>query len=359
VAARDGDKADGPAPRQRHHEDQPSLKAIAAVYVPTTGEEVSMTTALTIGTPTDLPALRELGQLLVASRFFKDAGDIAPAITKILLGRELGLAPMASMLEIHVIEGKPSIGSHLIAKGIKRSKRYDYRVLEHTDEKCRIQFLERQENGTKEELGVFEYTIGDAKKAGLAHKKNWQQPKPMLFARAIGQGYRTHCPDALDLLVYAEGELEEPEAVTVEHTPAPADGKPASKARVLQGGKLPVQEAFPGKVVDVVGTRPSQASPAQTSSPSGGQTSSPPLTAPAGASTSAPASAAAEPAAPAPAAPAASSAGNPLADAARAEGPSPGPSLPASAASTVSSTSSAAPTTPTGEPAPRRRARRD
>jgi hypothetical protein len=237
-------------------------------------------------------------------------------------------------------------------------------VLEHTDEKCRIQFLERQENGSKEELGVFEYTIGDAKKAGLAHKKNWQQPKPMLFARAIGQGYRTHCPDALDLLVYAEGELEEPEAVTVEHAPAPADGKPAAKVRVMPGGKpsvsVPtVQEAFPGKVVDVVGTRHSQASQTPTSSSSGGPTSSPPPTAPAGASTSAPAPAAAEPAAPAPAAPAASSAGNPLADAARAEGPSPGPSLPASAASTVSSTSSAAPTTPTGEPAPRRRARRD
>jgi hypothetical protein len=294
-----------------------------------------MTTALTVGGVSDLPQLRELGQLLTRSRFFKEDADAA--VVKIMLGRELGLGPMASMLEIHVIEGKPSIGSHLIAKGIKRSGRYDYRVLEHTDKTCRIAFLKIDAAGdTKDSLGVFEYTIEDAKKAGLAGKKNWTtSPKGMLFARAIGQGYRVHCPDALDVLCYADGEIEEPEERVIDL--GPPNKAAAAKIRVLD----PVRDAFPGQVVDVVGTpRHSQASPTATSSQ--------PRTAPAGTSR--------EPAVPAVVASASdapASASTSTAGAATAS-PDPSPPEPAGVVPSPGST----PPTPTGS-RPRRAPRRD
>jgi hypothetical protein len=316
-----------------------------------------MTTALTVGGVSDLPQLRELGQLLTRSRFFKEDADAA--VVKIMLGRELGLGPMASMLEIHVIEGKPSIGSHLIAKGIKRSGRYDYRVLEHTDKTCRIAFLKIDAAGdTKDSLGVFEYTIEDAKKAGLAGKKNWTtSPKGMLFARAIGQGYRVHCPDALDVLCYADGEIEEPEERVIDL--GPPNKAAAAKIRVLD----PVRDAFPGQVVDVVGSpRPTTASPTTSSSPSGGPTSSPSAPtssapAPGGSPPSPPARAVVEPDVAAPAAPAASSAGecskrsdvsNPTCDA---------HAVPPPPAGVVPSPGSTPPT-PTGS-RPRRAPRRD
>jgi len=212
--------------------------------------------------------LMELGDVLVKSGFFKDATHHAQAITKVLLGRELGLAPMASMLGIHVIDGKPSIGAHVIASGIKRSGRYDYRVLSKTATECRIEFLHRDPGGPWESLGVEEHTLEDARKAGLASRPPWaKHPKAMLFARTIGNGYRTFCPDALGLLAYAEGELDESQpirgAVEAEHHPAPEDGRPARRVRVLppETAPAPVAATVAAIVKEVV-PDPLPASPA-------------------------------------------------------------------------------------------------
>ncbi len=158
----------------------------------------------------DDPDLMTLGEILVRSRFFKDAGDHAQAVVRVLAGRELGIPPIAAMTGIHIVEGKPSIGAHLIAAAIKRSKKYDFRVLEKTDERCTIVFFEKLPDGKREEIGRELFSMEDAKKAGLAGRGPWKtHPKAMLFARTIGQGYRTHCPDAFELPVYAEGEIED------------------------------------------------------------------------------------------------------------------------------------------------------
>jgi hypothetical protein len=152
----------------------------------------------------------KLGQVFLDSGFFRDLRSPAQAVVKLLAGRELGLEPMAAMTGIHVIEGKPALSSHLIASGIKRSGRYDYLVREKSSDRCVIEFF-RVAGGKREPIGVESFSMDDAKTAGLAGKGPWRShPKAMLFARAIGNGYRTHCPDALALQVYAEehGEAE-------------------------------------------------------------------------------------------------------------------------------------------------------
>ena len=61
-----------------------------------------------------LPGLvnvRGLGQIIATSGFFKDARQASKAIVKVLAGQELGFAPMFSMSNIHVIEGKISMGA--------------------------------------------------------------------------------------------------------------------------------------------------------------------------------------------------------------------------------------------------------
>ena len=213
--------------------------------------------------------LMQLGEVFVKSGFFKDCREHAQAVVKVLAGRELGIGPMAAMVGIHVIEGKPSIGAHLVAAGIKRSKRYDYVVREKTPARCSIEFFALLEAGGRESIGTETYTIEDAKAAGLSGKKNWKEnPKAMLFARAIGQGYRTFCPDALDMQVYAEGEIDDGPS-------PPADAIEAEGARVPPSAPR---------------TTTSSPSPGPTSSPSG--TRSSPGAAP-GASTTPPARAAA------------------------------------------------------------------
>ena len=150
-------------------------------------------------------SLRELGEILAKSGFFKDTRDAAQACVKVLFGRELGVGPVTAMTGIHIIEGRPQVGAHLIAAAIKRSARYDYRVLRHDAEGCEIAFFQQSQ-----EIGRYAYTMADAQRAGLGGRGPWKaHPRAMLFARTIGQGYRTHCPDVFSMAVYAEGEIDE------------------------------------------------------------------------------------------------------------------------------------------------------
>ena len=149
--------------------------------------------------------LIKVGEILAASRYFGVTPD--QAITQVLMGQELGLGPVASLTGIHVVQGRPEVGAHLIAAAIKSHERYDYRVAEHSAETCAIMFFE-----AGQELGVNRYSIEDARRANLAGKGVWKQhPKAMLFARCISQGYRFFCPDVFSCPVYVDGEISKRE----------------------------------------------------------------------------------------------------------------------------------------------------
>jgi hypothetical protein len=141
-----------------------------------------------------------LGRVFAASGYFQDARDAAQATVKILAGRELGLPPFASMTGIHIIKGRPTMGANLIAARIKASGKYNYRIIEHTDQACRIAFLEGGE-----QVGVSEFTLADAKKAGTQNLERY--PKNMLFARALTNGARWFTPDLFVTGVYTPEEM--------------------------------------------------------------------------------------------------------------------------------------------------------
>lgn len=209
----------------------------------------------------DDPDLLTLGQILVDSGYFRDARDQAQAIVKVLAGREYGMGPFASMTGIHVVEGKPTLSAHLMAQGIKRSGRYDYRVLEHDASRCTIAFYEVAD-GKREEIGRVTYTVEDAARADLARKQNHQRyPRAMLFARALSEGYRTHCPDALGACgpTYVEGEIEaEPvtvQATVVEQRPDPIPESPRDKHRERRAALKARMEALPGPHTEAEASR--------------------------------------------------------------------------------------------------------
>ena len=131
--------------------------------------------------------LQAAAQVLYKSRYFSDVQDEAKAIVKVMAGAELGLPPFASMTGIHIIQGKPALGANVIATLIKNDPRYNYRVLEHTDNVCRIQFYE-----DGQPCGVSEFTAKDAQKAGTKNMDKY--PKNMLFARAISNGAKWYTP---------------------------------------------------------------------------------------------------------------------------------------------------------------------
>jgi hypothetical protein len=183
----------------------------------------------------DLGEVTQLGAVFRKSGYFRDVKDEAQAIVKILYGQELGLSPVVSMMGLHIVEGKPELSANLLASKVKTSGRYDYRVKVQSDTECTITFFQDGEAS-----GESTFTIEDAKKAGI-YRNTWTKyPKAMLFARALSQGVRSHCPDVgMGVPLYVAGEISgdgddrpapeeaKTERVRVERAPEKAKAKPA------------------------------------------------------------------------------------------------------------------------------------
>ena len=177
-------------------------------------------TAVVVAAPAAEVDLFRMGQVLADSGYFQDARQAAQAIVKVMAGRELGFGPIASMTGIHIIQGRPSIGADLMAKAVKRSGRYNYRVTELTDEACSIDFFEKSAEAWQP-IGTSKFTRQDATKAKTKNLDAF--PRNMLFARAMSNGVKWYCPDALGLTTYTPEELEGIEAAPIQApaTPAP------------------------------------------------------------------------------------------------------------------------------------------
>ena len=162
-----------------------------------------MAEALVPYTTRTLDDTMTLGKVLAQSGYFADSREAAQAVVKVLAGAELGFGPIASMTGVNIIKGKVSLSANLIAAAIKRSGRYNYRVVTLTDEACRVDFYEAGER-----IGTSEFSMADAKAAGLSSNDNWRKfPRNMLFARAISNGAKWYCPDLSGGPLYTPDEL--------------------------------------------------------------------------------------------------------------------------------------------------------
>lgn len=142
--------------------------------------------------------VRQLSEAFFASGSFPDLKSEAQAAVKIIAGHELGFSPVVSMTGIHFFQGKVVIGANLLASLIKDSGKYEYKITEHTNERCQVVIYQKF-GGDLKQMGVpVLYTIKDADAAGLAGKDNWKKfPKDMLFAACIRQAARRYCADIL------------------------------------------------------------------------------------------------------------------------------------------------------------------
>jgi len=143
-----------------------------------------------------------IGETFFKSGMFSDIKSAQQAVVKIMAGAEMGISPFAAMSGIHIIQGKPTIGAGLMAARVKGFGKYDYRVLEHTDKICSIEYLQNNIS-----LGVSTFTIEDARKAGTKNLDKF--PKNMLFARAMSNGVKWYTPDIYENPVYVPEEMEQ------------------------------------------------------------------------------------------------------------------------------------------------------
>lgn len=138
-------------------------------------------------------------------------------LSSILYGQELGLTPLQATNSVIVIQGKVTLDSHgiralMLQNGaIIRTKNWDASecVLEVT-----------RGNWTE----VFEFTIENAKSAGLLGKDNWKAyPKDCLYARCITRAGKNMFGDVLKGIAGRE-EMEDVQVL-------PADPKPTTKKK--------------------------------------------------------------------------------------------------------------------------------
>ncbi len=173
------------------------------------GEIIHVQNARASGQPFRVSEMTQLAKACVGSGFYKDIRDVNKALVKMMAGHELGFGPSASLTGIYIVKEKVSLSSNLIAALIKRSPYYDYKVNTHTDEKCEIEFYEKLEGGKKTLLGISSFSMEDAKKAGIISNATWKSyPRNMLFARALTNGQKWHCPDVTaGMPIYTPEEL--------------------------------------------------------------------------------------------------------------------------------------------------------
>lgn len=160
------------------------------------------------GNELDLAVIAQLGLTFSASKFWNDAQGQSQAMAKLIVGLSLGLSPVAAMSDIHIIEGKPSLGAHALAALVQQSGRYRYRVTESTATRCVLAWFERVD-GAWEAVGESSFTAEDAATAGLTGRPNFKKfPADMLYARAMSRGAKRYAPSALGGSVYVHGEIE-------------------------------------------------------------------------------------------------------------------------------------------------------
>jgi len=199
-----------------------------------------MTSTDLVARPYALPNaddLHHLGSLVASSAYFSDAREAAQAAVKIMAGAELGIGPIASMRGVDIIKGEVTLAAGMVAALVRRSGVYDYDVTRWDNEACEIVFIR---NG-KALHPPSTFTLQDAHTAGLdrpnrdGSPSNYQKfARNMLFARAMTNGARIHCPDIFIGAVYTPEELGKGEVVEpgpVAPTPPPAQvSAPVSSA---------------------------------------------------------------------------------------------------------------------------------
>jgi hypothetical protein len=190
----------------------------------------------------DLQAAMQYAQALSQSNLLpaQYRGKPANVLWALEYGKTISLTPMAAMLGVHVIEGKPSASAGLISGLVRRA---GHRLRVRGDAEHAVCEIVRSDD--PDYTFRAEWTLARADAAGLLGKDVWRRyPAAMLKARAVTECARDACeevlfglhytPEELGAQVDAEGEVivtqvvsslsrPEPESEPMDVAPAPFD----------------------------------------------------------------------------------------------------------------------------------------
>ena len=158
-------------------------------------------------TPKEWEAITAIAVRMANTQFVPESyrGKPETVTAAILTGREMGIGPMQSLRDIHMIDGRPAFSAQLMLSKMRAGGV----VIIESWAKADGAYIKAKRSDSGE-IGEFEFTKADAEAANLLGKRNWKSwPSDMYWARAVGRMARRFGSDLLGGLVYTKEELED------------------------------------------------------------------------------------------------------------------------------------------------------
>ena len=193
-------------------------------------------------------SLTSVADVFIKSGLFTDTQSQAAAMVKVLAGREMDMEPVQAMMGLYIVHNRLGMYAEAMAAKIKADPDMRYKVLEHTDEVCSIEFFERIDGAWDKCGPPSTFTAADAKRAGTQNMPKF--PRNMLFARAMSNGFGWYCPHLKVPGIRTPEELE-----TI-----PADEGPSAGAQALNAA-LEAPEPNAPKAVEQAPVAPEEPPP--------------------------------------------------------------------------------------------------
>lgn len=176
-------------------------------------------------------------------------GNVPKVLACIAKGRAMGIADMDAIGGIDIIQGNARLSARLMV-ALVRKHGHSIQSLERTREKCVVRGRRRDTGDTE----VAEWTMEDAKLAGLAGKDNWKKyPRQMLWARAVSELCGILFADCFSGSVYTPEDFggltaDEVEDIDGDNDPAARDSSviDVSDTEIVEG----LDEAASGAVTE-------------------------------------------------------------------------------------------------------------
>lgn len=152
--------------------------------------------ALTV-VPKSFGEIQTIAESISKSTLLPDAlkGKVPDLIFQIQTGAELGLAPIASVRGIHIIQGKPTLASDTMVALVLSSGLCEYFVQVEASNTSVTYETKRKGSPVPQRCT---WTWDDAKRAFLHMKDTWKaHPRQMLASRARSELARSAYPDVL------------------------------------------------------------------------------------------------------------------------------------------------------------------
>lgn len=172
--------------------------------------------AIVVGSPpaSHLPSKQVINRLIEVSNAIAKSGIPLPksvsspeaVFSIVLLGWEHGLAPMTSLYQIAMVEGKPCMSAALKVSIVRARGVGTIDVVESSAQRCVVEVTRKSWEPTRKQL--VEFTWEDATRAELTGRNVWKKyPKSMLVARATDLAVHTYFQDVFSGVPYSPEEL--------------------------------------------------------------------------------------------------------------------------------------------------------